>query len=252
MTINLAYYDWRRSERMQMVIDEINRLEPDVIMLQELSFDDGLNKLLKTSLLGYHHYLTRRGGKASYQGLLTLTRKKPLTTEKLDLSQNRVAQKVTLDIGGKPYSFVNVHLFFSALRDKPRRRQVEEIQTFVKKPAIVAGDFNAFLNSKSMQLMITRFRSAHQMVHKSEPERTYPSPLWLGRSIRNYMRRGGFVFLGLLKTGKPNGWGVPIDFIFLDKGIKAENCRVILERPSNKDKTLYASDHYGLIADLVV
>jgi len=252
VTLNLFCDDWRRWERLDLAVAEIKRLKPDILLLQEVHFGAGAHKKLAKMLPGYHMSICHRGGNMNWVGQAIFSKLRPLGNDTLALSQNRVAQKVTLKIGSQKINFINVHLYFSPYLDKARRQQVHQVLDFARAPAVVAGDFNAMPAYGSIKVMKTRFSSAHQAVHGSEPRRTYPSPLWRGPAIWHSWRRRAINLFETVIRLLNQEWIGTIDYIFVEQGIKARNCYVVFDKPLFGDPKLYASDHFGLVADLEV
>lgn len=252
VTLNLLDDERRRWERLDLAVSEIKRLRPDVVLLQEVNLVAGVEKKLAKLLPDYVISICRLSGNSSGIALVTLSRQKPLAEDRLALSQDRVAQKITFKIGSRKVNFVNVHLYFSPLRDKARRQQVAQLLDFAGQPTIVAGDFNAMPAYKSMKMMQKRFNSAYRQIFGHEPLRTYPSPLWRGTGTRHELRRQALKVIEAV-TGRLNqDWGGTIDYIFAGQGIKATSCSLAFDKPSPDDKQLYASDHFGLVAGLTI
>lgn len=252
VTLNLLQDDWLRAERTALAVAEIKRLKPDVLMLQEVDIDAGVHKIFKQALPGYHMRICRRASFDSAYGLAIFTHAKPLANKRLALSQNRVAQMVPLNIGGKQLNIVNVHLYFNPFKDGARRIQVGQVLKFAQAPAIIAGDFNALPRNKSVKMMHVEFASAHKLVHGREPARTYPSPLWRGKGMRHSLRRTAIRLWKLLTFRAKTDWAGAIDYIFVSKSIKVKNCEMVFNQPAKNNKQLYASDHYGLMADIEI
>lgn len=240
VTLNLLDDPWYQSERLALALTEIKRLKPDVLFLQEAS--PGLDKQLTKALPGY--YLSAN------LPLATLSRQKPLSRSLLGLSQGRAAQKIVLKVDGQRISFVNVHLYFSVTRDKPRWLQAKQIVAFASAPAVIGGDFNAALNSRSMKEFAGRFIDAYQLANSAKSPWTSPTPLWRGPGLRHSLRRSGFKAAATLLRGPLSHKHGAIDHILIDKAATVTNCSLVFSSPSPQDSQLYASDHYGLLADI--
>lgn len=239
-TLNLLDDPWRQAERLALALAELKRLKPDVLFLQEVS--PGLDKQLAKELPGY--YLS------SSLPLLTLSRQKPLSHSLLGLSQGRAAQKISLQVGSRAVNFINVHLYFSVARDKPRWLQTKQIAAFANPPAVIGGDFNATLKSRSLTEFNHRFKDAYEAVHRAPAPWTSPTPLWRGRGLQNSLRRSGFKAATTLLRGPLGNMHGAIDHILVDKDFVVSGCSLVFNSPSPQDSRLYASDHYGLIADV--
>jgi len=239
-TLNLLFDDWLRWPRLNLVIDEIKSLKPSVILLQEVSLKAGVAERLARELPEFNISLCPRTGKSANLAQAILSRKKPLATDWLELSQQRVAQKVMLEFGGHKICFINVHAHFSLLRDKPRATQIRQILRFADSPAIIAGDFNALPGATSLQPLEKRFASAYKKVHGSEPAMTGPSPLWRGPGLRQGVRRAALKFYS----------GGTLDYIFVEKSLRVTDCQLAFNKASPLNPVLYPSDHFGLVADI--
>jgi endonuclease/exonuclease/phosphatase family metal-dependent hydrolase len=252
VTLNLLQDDWLRDERSQLAIGEIKRLKPDVLLLQEVVISANVHKTFSRALPGYHASICRRSGIDADYGLAAITRVKPLSNKRQALSQNRVAQKITLNYGGKRINIVNTHLYFGPFTDRPRQEQVIKLLRFADNAKVIAGDFNALPRNKSVKMLEPGYISAHKKVHGREPARTYPSPLWRGHGLRHSMRRTGIRFWKLFTFRAKKDWAGTIDYIFVYKNAQVKRCEVVFNRPAKNNKRLYASDHYGLMADIEI
>lgn len=252
VTLNMLDDKYLREKRLALACQQIKKLNPDVLMLQEVALEKPFLAKLKKQLPGYHLSTAARGGRYSGYGLATLTRQKPLKNEELRLSQKRVALKTTLKVGTKSVDFINVHLFFSPAIDKPRQRQVKQILRFVERPGVVAGDFNALGRFRSIRLMKKHYASAHHSAHGQEPAKTYPTPLWRGRGVRHSLRRSALRASSVGHYLKKPTWGWTIDYIFVNPSFTVKSCELAFTEPSGADKSLFASDHFGLVVDLLI
>ena len=241
-TLNLLFDDWQRWPRLDLVIAQTKKLNPDVLMLQEVTLDAGVAEKLTKALPGYHLSICPRTGKNSNLAQAIFTRAKPLSYQKLEIGQNRIAQKVVIRVGAQKLQLINIHAYFSPFRDGPRQKQMRRILEFANSPSILAGDFNALPAAKSLRLLRSRYESAYQSVHRHEPPNTSPSPLWRGPGARNSLRRAALWTHG----------GGAIDYIFVEKGLKVAKCQLAYNQPSSANSLLYPSDHFGLVADILI
>ena len=115
-----------------------------------------------------------------------------------------------------------------------RHRQVTRLLGWMDRhpavPQVLVGDFNASPAVGSIQLVATRLRSAHVVVHGSEPPRTLPTPLRVGAT----------------------GNGVVMDYIWVNELLDVHDARVVFDEVDRQDPHLVASDHYGLTATVSV
>ena len=99
--------------------------------------------------------------------------------------------------------------------------------------AIVCGDFNAPPAEPAYAGMTSAgYVSAHVSIHGVEPGVTWPS--------------------GIQAEGMETGDPKCVDYIWLRGRLTASSVDLAFNRPAKNDSTLYASDHYGLIARLVL
>jgi endonuclease/exonuclease/phosphatase family metal-dependent hydrolase len=97
-------------------------------------------------------------------------------------------------------------------------------------PAVLMGDLNARPGSPTIELLSGRLRSAHLAVHGCEPPRTVPTPLRVGAA----------------------GAGSVLDYVFVNDLVEVVDARLAFDELDGADSTLCASDHYGLVADLIL
>jgi endonuclease/exonuclease/phosphatase family metal-dependent hydrolase len=95
------------------------------------------------------------------------------------------------------------------------------------------GDFNADPSEPVIGTMEDAgFRSAHKVANGFEPDVTYPTPLLVGDQRPPTERC--------------------VDYIWLRGDLSVIRSGLAFDRPSSDDQTIYASDHFGLYADLVI
>jgi endonuclease/exonuclease/phosphatase family metal-dependent hydrolase len=166
--------------------------------------------------------------------------------------QDRVAQCVTVEHGGRRLTFANVHLYFSLLNDLPRVAQVRRIIDWLPQdaPVVLCGDFNALPSRKSIQLMRARFVSAYATANGHEPEFTFPSPLHRGPGLRHSARNALMKAAGLAQQRRNAPLRVTVDYVFVDPAIHVRECRIAFHRSDAQNQHVYPSDHLGLMAKL--
>ena len=257
-TINILNDLSRWDERRVLLVRGLHALSPDLIALLEVR--DPLGTSTAHRLAGEFgdysvHVRPKTGWGRKYEGIAVLSRLPVESYEVLDLrSQQRVAQLVRVQVGGRPVMFVNGHYYWPTGLNGARVRQVTKVLDAVKAldpgtSVIACGDFNATPASPAIDLMSRTLVSAHEARHGREPEYTCPTPL-LGRwRVREIVTRG----LLRLFTNRPGGsWRGTLDYIFVSPDVRVIECGVFLDRPSPGDPTLYASDHLGLAATLEI
>jgi endonuclease/exonuclease/phosphatase family metal-dependent hydrolase len=245
-TLNLFNRVGRWGERAPLVVEQVAEAAPDVIGLQEvdLLIDQGhwLNDRLNL-WLGPPYYTAchqnKSGREAAVQAIAVLTRLPVLEHEGLDyLSTGRVAQRLLLDLGeGVHLDFYNTHLHDPATvaAEQIRHQQAGRLLRWMSRhralPQVAVGDFNAVPGSATVVLMKRHFLSAHETAQGQEPDCTWPSPL-------------------LVEPPEAPG---ALDYIFVSRrGVRVVEARVTFNRPHADDPALYPSDHFGLLARLLI
>src|SRR4051812_42749203 len=115
VTFNLRHDADRWSERFPLVVDELYRLQPDVVGLQEVSLPIKQAHLIADALkrqgIAYEVLAEPKWGSDQEEGIAFLTRLEVLEHERLDLPEgNRVAQRIRVRQEGRVYDLVNTHL----------------------------------------------------------------------------------------------------------------------------------------------
>jgi endonuclease/exonuclease/phosphatase family metal-dependent hydrolase len=256
VTFNLLNKPSRWHKRRELIVSQLRQLQPDAIALQEVALPHNTAHWIADQLGGYSvHTSPKSGALAEHEAVATLSRLPVTDCKRLDLAtQSRVAQAVTLQIGGRDIVLVNGHFMFHVYDHVKRIRQVERVLTLLRLttgalPTIVCGDFNATPDMRSIQMMKERFTSAHEAKHGREPEWTCPTPL---HYHLNNVRKGLSTVGNLIAYRQPEPWRGTVDYIFVDENFTVGACDVVLDQPAPDDPTLYPSDHVGLCAELVL
>lgn len=239
-TLNLRANANRWQERFPLVVDTLHDTQADVIGLQEvrLSIDqhhlicDALNA--RNLAAPYRTVLCVDWYKPHILANAILTRIPVLAHERIELPEGfRTAQRVTVRIDGVITNIVNTHLHHKPYRDeRVRLQQLDAITGWLHDfdhPAILMGDMNAHPHSQTVQNAKQWLNSAYEAIHGHEPSATFPTPLRADEQLR----------------------ARAIDYIFYDAlALQAVAADLIGDMPHPDDETLYASDHYGLWADV--
>jgi endonuclease/exonuclease/phosphatase family metal-dependent hydrolase len=254
--------------RSSLLVAQLAALDPDLIAMQEVSLQgsgsnahwvaEQLNQSRPNpeKVLPYEVLLCPKTGVyAQKEGLAILSRLPVRRHESLDLlTQNRVAQLLCFRLEDRDLLLVNGHFFWQPGEAAQRQKQVELLLDFldtqpVDQPVVVCGDFNGLPGTPAIERMRQYFDSAHNIVHKHEPDYTCPTPLPnSGRvNIRNTM---GWL---LRMRPKPDlEWRGTLDYIFVDPRLQTQDCQVVLDQPAEDDPEIYPSDHFGLWATIKV
>jgi endonuclease/exonuclease/phosphatase family metal-dependent hydrolase len=243
-TLNIFNKVGRWGERLPLLLEQLIALQPDVIGLQEvdLTIDQGMTlcRLTHDRLAERPHYrvyhMGRPGRAAHTQALAVMSRLPVEAHEGLDfLSYEGIAQRLRLRLAdGALLDFYNTHLYFPPEATQERLAQAKRLLAWVDSwsgagATVVAGDFNAYAGEPTVDLMKSRFRSAHEAVYGREPEKTWPTPV---------------------NTYDPSPPGC-LDYVFV-AGAKVLDARVAFDAPHKLDGDLYPSDHLGVIATIEV
>jgi endonuclease/exonuclease/phosphatase family metal-dependent hydrolase len=247
---DLRYWD----RRAPLVLAEFERLQPDLIALQEVSLPLDQARWLSDELGGYEVLMCPKSGRRSGREALSVLSRLPVVahdTYEYGL-QNRVAQRAVVQTEGKFLAFSNTHLHFDPFQDVTRAALASRLLHWLPDdvPTVLCGDMNAEPGYRSMRALRGRFRSAHVAANGSEPAWTCPTPLHRGPGARNAMRRFIIVMAGPVLLRKKELWRGTIDYIFVDPEIEVMSCEVAFGRPDPNDERVYPSDHLGLVARL--
>jgi endonuclease/exonuclease/phosphatase family metal-dependent hydrolase len=245
-TLNLRNIADRWEERLPLLLADFAALQPDVIGLQEVVYPLGQDRLLAAA--GASRYEIRRSwaGRPEY-GNAILVRDRladrlapERVTHRTDLGWNRSAQCVDLALGDGDDTLrvVNTHLHHlradSGMRDDQAGRLLTWLAGLPEAGATVAlGDFNAEPNEPAIaRIEGAGFRSAFREANGAEPDHTFPS--------------------GIVAPMTDPGRPISIDYIWLSGAVRATSARLVFDRPSATDPTLYPSDHLGIAAEVTV
>lgn len=242
LSLNTWKCDGPYRVRLHLLLQEIRRLQPGVIALQEVfQTEDGTYDTA--------HYLARELGMAcsvlparrkmrllegrswdSRSGLAVLSRYPVLHSEGLALSQDprdgeRWVQHVSvLPAPGRPFEVFNLHLTHLKEADALRMQQVEEVLGWAAYreaagPRLICGDFNAFPSD-------ALHKRLSQVGESLFPLAAYP----------------------LTHPGADTA----LDYVYLEKGhIRVTEARIVMDRP-DPERGCLPSDHYGLFARLII
>jgi len=268
VTLNLLHAgpwsSWRGDEtaldaRLAMVTDELRALAPDVIALQEASHTRRAGVVARrlAESLGYRYVFEPATTRLTpitplnrlivtllgfSEGLAVVSRfpvassgvyELPRCRNKLD---PRILLRVDVTTPWGPFSVFNTHTNADPC-------QIERITDIVRDaglsgPFVVAGDFNMTETSATIQSLLRwgRLIDAFRTAHPDASGATVYQRPWAATSTVS--RRVDFILVG----------GLP------DAGRSVCGSRVIAATPRRgpDGRTLWPSDHYGVLADLGV
>lgn len=248
-TLNL----WNRSEpyaaRMSAARDEISRLRPDVLGLQEVVEEPstGLSQTRELASREGYHVLYRPAGPfdSGTIGNAVLSRYPINGGEARDLPHGRIIVRADIELPEGPLHFFCTHLSYRGDESHKREDQVVAVDRFVREaqrelPRILVGDFNADPDATSIRFLSgkatlgggsTYFQDAAAIVGAE-------TPTWARRNPSTMVfhegdRRIDYVFV---THARSDGSGA------------IASCRLAFDHPDRAG--VYASDHFGLVADV--
>ncbi len=236
-------------QRLTLIASEIQRLEPDVVLLQEvpwtLKMGNGAEYLAGLIGMNYAYYRANGNKWAIFfeEGEAILSRY-PLAnlsfTElapQVDFFEHRVVLHATaITPNGE------LDLFVTHLTDGEEginQAQVDSLRVFVERTAtttaIVAGDFNARENEAHMVSLAGEWIDSFRFLHPEEPGYT--------SSVDD------------LRAGTEETLEKRIDYIFIlplgENSLNILKAEVVFNRPfQTDDGWLWASDHAGVMIEL--
>ncbi len=245
VTINLLNDDFKKAERIKLLIEQLKIYNPDIIALQEVDLDSKIDKFIIDRFRGYSHFISSRPGRLHHkEGLLFLSKPKILFSKTIVLDrQERVAQQIVVSHNNKKISLVNVHMHWSIVSDRIRLKHANQLIRLTPKPHIIMGDFNATKDMGSIKLVLSKYQNVNGLSQKP----TYPSP-FKRHGPRALIRHNAIFWLGLFRGFKLHGWSDSIDYIFVDNKFQIIDTEVTFNNPSIYDESVFVSDHYGLLA----
>lgn len=240
VTLNLEQGHKRWDARRRLISEEIDRLKPDLIALNEVSIPLQSARVLRHEARrnGTEYNLvqqTRVNALSKVEGEALLTRFAVLETDNLDYqARDIVALAARLRIGAMPLDVYVTHLYMSRGDDSLRLFQVQQLLAWIDArddvPArIVCGDFNASLDAPSAALMASRFRPT-----QTSPTAFTPLADHDGSVSHPYWPRMDRC----------------IDYIWMSGAVDVVASGICFDRASADDPSLWPSDHAGVWADL--
>ncbi|MGH9174718.1 MAG: endonuclease/exonuclease/phosphatase family protein, partial [Vicinamibacterales bacterium] len=244
-TLNIRNRADRWRERAGLLIEQFIELQPDVIGLQEIRrpFRQGewlrreVNRRLPPGAPPYAIvHVWKSGLRRFWEGVAVMTRLPVVSTARLDLGGgSRVAQRVGVRLpSGGVLDFVNTHLHHEQDEDALRLAQVRRIVGWLEQaegmPRILVGDFNSEPDSSVVGAVLSTMRSAYFDAHDAEPDWTSPT----------------------LLNRRDDSQTATIDYIFVSQQVTVADAWLDFTRAAPDDERLYASDHYGLAARILI
>jgi endonuclease/exonuclease/phosphatase family metal-dependent hydrolase len=240
-TLNIRNLADRWDERLPLLLADTAALAPDLLGLQEVVYVLQQDRLIGAA--GDARYREIRGwaGRPEYGNSLLV--REPLAvdgSERLDLGLGRSAHRVAVALpGGAGLLMAVTHLHHEVPDVEQRDGQAAALVAWLdaappKAAQVVVGDFNAVPEEPAYARMrAAGFRSACVEANGAEPPVTWPS---------------GLQAPAMDTDGDPGC----LDYIWVRGTAAVAAARVVYDRPAVHDRTLYPSDHFGLVADLTI
>ena len=238
VTLNIWHDRDNWPARLGYIVRELQRLDPDVIGLQEVIQRDTLPNQAATiaRMLGYDFHFTsvdpedrpqRYGNAVLTKHTISGRNWKAL----LPLNDYRTVAHARITLGSREVDVYDTHLHHTAEGGAIRQEQIEDLLGFIRStrgggPVIVMGDFNAPTEAPEMGLMNILYADAYSSIHTDAAARARTT---LNTELGHTARR--------------------IDHIFFERGrFEPISADIILDRRDASG--VWASDHFGVVARL--
>ena len=214
--------DTRAAEREPLILDDLRRLDADVVCLQEMELAPTQAERWAGDL-GYHAtHLANPIAAGGIKSLVILSRQLPDDVDHLDLPYHDKALRTSF----AGYDVITTHFIFEASRQGSAKR-AEQAETLIGwlpdvPPTIVAGDLNSRRDGPALSVLHTRLRAAGAV------EWTCPTPA--SPFFTQY-----------------EGAQAQIDHILVSNSVDVVEFGTAFDRPRGD---LWPSDHLGLVARL--
>jgi beta-glucosidase len=177
VTLNLYHDkdDW--PARRVQIVRELQRLQADVIALQEVIENDRVPNQARwlAEQLGYHWYFASTdapGSRTRYgNGLLTRHRILARGQKRLrPMDDSRTAAFLRIDLQGRPVNVYVTHLHWTEDGGAIRKVQLDDLSEYLaatagRFPSLVAGDFNSAADSPELGALRRGFVDAWSGLH---------------------------------------------------------------------------------------
>ncbi|MBI1978068.1 MAG: endonuclease/exonuclease/phosphatase family protein [Candidatus Omnitrophica bacterium] len=227
-------------DRWNFFLEELRKLNPDLIFLQELK-DSFLADRIQNEI-GIKHLC------ANYESGLFIASRIPFIfqehlkykTQSSTEHEERRALICGIHAGNVEHQILiaNTHLSWRTEDGLVRLAQVKELLEVIQKKgdmALLAGDFNDVPNSQSIKKVIQAgYLNMLELLHPGEANITWDNqnPFIQTHSVKFLDRQ--------------------IDYLFANQNFLAqhplETCEIVFNHPNKKG--IYPSDHYGIFAEV--
>lgn len=227
-------------KRWKFLIQELKRLQPDIFLLQEVSYA----KFTKNILRHFHNYYFT----AAYAPGLAIFSKYPINqsfyikykVQSKTEDHERGFLSAQIHLGRRKITLGNTHLSWQTNEASIRARQIRGLIQTVKRfktHSVLAGDFNDIPDSKPVQLLKkSGWRDWFKTVHPHKKGITWDNKNQFiqSHSVQFPDRR--------------------IDFIFVDQKltqlVRKKLAKVVFNQKSRG--SFFPSDHYGVLAEFEI
>lgn len=237
VTLNLYHDKDEWPKRRVQIVEELKRLRPDAIALQEVLQDEGLTNQAEwlAAQLGYqwHFVSTDPAGQPRRYGNALLTRHPTLRRGQKflqPLDDSRSTAFLRIDLDGRPLNLYATHLHWTDQGGAIRARQIADLMQYIAAtsdniPSLVAGDFNSTADSPELAALREGFVDTYGNRHP-RAEATSSSTL-------------------NLKYFAPKR----IDHVFFQRdAFTPVGATILFHQPDAQG--VWASDHFGMLAEL--
>ncbi|MEA3338140.1 MAG: endonuclease/exonuclease/phosphatase family protein [Chloroflexota bacterium] len=245
MTLNLRHDADRWPDRFGLVMQGVLAELPDIIGFQEVALAIEQAQTIARAVNGYlserpyRVFVEEKWSPQPREGVAILTRDQVIESERIELPEaGRIAQSIVIQRCRNRIGIINTHLHHLPKDDESIRLiQTRHLLAWVADRSsevtswILVGDLNARPESETVKEVEKELVSAYKSVHGHEPSHTFPTPL----------------------VKEIGDWYQPrtLDYIFLTPwAFRATQACLTFTRPHPQDPTLYASDHYGILAEV--
>ena len=257
LTLNVWQEQGPWEERIALTAQEIDRLDPDVVLLQEVRDRPPVvsNQAVQiASLTGrettYRPVESWGGGD---EGLAILTRRLPQSVHVNELPSmegrsRRICLGVSIEVGGNSIQCYTTHLAYRLADGELRERQILAAVDLIERAStqyvVFGGDFNAVPLSDEIRFLrgLTTlngrrvyFQDAFASCHPDLPGITWAERNSFTDAMSSFPRDRRLDYL-FVSPQRRDGWG------------RVVRCDVVADVPA-EDGT-YCSDHFGVFAEI--
>jgi endonuclease/exonuclease/phosphatase family metal-dependent hydrolase len=179
-TLKVLQWNIKHGINLSTIASWIAKWKPDVISLNEVEKNNGYGSIDQAKVLAdklraatgityYVHFAQRYGSWSSNgQGNAILSRYRFASTGRETLSYGRSLAIATIVVNGRNVTVMSAHLDAdSTSRRETQVRQIQSIASSWSEPRIVAGDFNAWPDHRSIAMMGEKYYDSWALAAKA-------------------------------------------------------------------------------------